>query len=61
MEKSENLVCSRCNCDTNELFMCEMCQESVCDKCLASYNQFTQIDFNCCKSCENTCDADYFD
>jgi len=55
----KGLVCARCSKNTNELFMCEKCQEDVCDKCLATYNQFTQIDFNCCKPCANTCDADY--
>lgn len=58
MEK-EKLVCTRCEKDATELFECQRCTENVCDKCLESYNQFTQIDYDCCKSCAKYCDADY--
>lgn len=53
------LVCARCKKDTNELIMCERCEENVCDKCLVVYNQFTQIDYDCCESCGNTRNEDY--
>lgn len=48
---NEKLVCERCENDAVELFACEMCDQMICDNCQASYNPFTQIDYNCCKSC----------
>ena len=52
--ENKKLVCSRCEKDATELFECQRCAEDVCDKCLAEYNQFTQIDYDCCKSCANS-------
>lgn len=43
--------CERCEKDCDEVFMCERCELMICDKCQAEYNQFTQIDYNCCKTC----------
>lgn len=45
------VVCERCEKECNEVFECERCGLMICDKCQAVYNQFTQIDYNCCKSC----------
>lgn len=44
-------VCEKCGKDVDEVFMCERCEMMICDKCSATYNQFTQIDYNCCKEC----------
>lgn len=49
-------ICERCEKDVDEVFMCELCETMICDKCSSTYNQFTQIDFNCCKSCANNRD-----
>jgi hypothetical protein len=43
--------CSVCGKTTNELFPCSICEELYCDNCHAIYNQFTQIDYNCCRTC----------
>lgn len=43
--------CERCEKTCNEVFECEICGQMICDKCQAVYNQFSQIDFNCCKTC----------
>lgn len=50
MEK-ETKVCERCEKDAKELFECEICNMMICENCQAVYDVFTQIDFNCCKSC----------
>lgn len=47
----DNSVCEKCNQKAGELYMCEICEEMYCYNCRASYNQFSQIDFNCCDSC----------
>lgn len=44
-------ICEICEKESDDLFACERCDQMICDKCQAVYNQFTQIDFNCCKSC----------
>lgn len=33
-------------------FECEKCGESYCDNCGVTYNQFSQIDYDCCKECQ---------
>jgi len=33
--------------------VCEVCDEQYCDEHAAVYDQFSQIDFNCCESCAN--------
>ncbi len=43
--------CERCEKDCHEVFECEICSQMICDDCQATYNQFTQIDYNCCKTC----------
>jgi len=36
-----------------EIFECEICGELMCSDCQAPYNQFSQIDYNCCTTCYN--------
>ena len=33
-------------------YICCDCDKYFCDDCGATYNQFTQIDYDCCKACE---------
>jgi Pyruvate/2-oxoacid:ferredoxin oxidoreductase delta subunit len=57
MEETKNNIetkkafCERCEKDVDEVYMCERCEMMICDKCTASYNQFSQIDYTCCKGC----------
>lgn len=44
-------ACDKCGVYSDEVYECERCGEMICGGCQAEYNQFTQIDFNCCKSC----------
>lgn len=48
----ECCVCGK-TCDVNEgePLTCTKCGEYYCDACGAEYNQFTQIDYDCCKNC----------
>lgn len=39
-------------CGKEALAECDECGEFYCEDCKANYNQFTQIDWNCCKKCE---------
>ena len=41
-------------CGTKTDFQCEKCDEYMCHDCQAPYNQFSQIDYNCCTSCYQT-------
>lgn len=50
MKKEECHVCGK---QDVELYLCEKCEELFCDDCSAIYNQFTQIDYNCCETCAN--------
>lgn len=47
-----HLPCHICGGKSN--FTCERCDEYMCENCQAPYNQFSQIDYNCCDSCYNT-------
>lgn len=47
-------VCERCEKEATEVYECERCEQMICDNCQAEYNAFTQIDYNCCKSCANS-------
>ena len=38
-------------CDTKTDFECERCHNYMCEGCQTPYNQFSQIDYNCCTSC----------
>lgn len=42
-----------CACGKHATGVCRICGEPVCEYCQAKYNQFTQIDYNCCESCAN--------
>lgn len=48
----------KCNCcgkneAETEIFECERCGEQMCSDCQAPFNQFSQIDYNCCTDCYN--------
>lgn len=43
--------CYSCGNTNTEIVECERCSELFCESCSATYNQFTQIDYNCCDSC----------
>lgn len=48
----------KCHCcgktiGQTEIFQCEICENDMCSDCQAPYNQFSQIDFNCCTYCYN--------
>lgn len=47
--------CHCCNKTSaqDEIFKCERCERDMCSDCQAPYNQFSQIDFNCCIDCYN--------
>lgn len=47
------ICCHICNDIVDEDFVCGICEEYYCEKHSAVYNQFTQIDYNCCKECAN--------
>lgn len=54
MEKDKEVKvtqCEVCEKDVKETYRCERCDRMYCDNCGATYDQFTQIDYNCCKSC----------
>lgn len=44
--------CCVCGKEVSGELECKLCEEPYCEDCGATYNQFTQIDFNCCKTCE---------
>lgn len=45
-------ICSVCGADDGrELLTCMRCENHHCINCQAVYDQFTQIDFDCCKTC----------
>lgn len=44
-------ICHICGEPTSKDNLCKICGEYYCDECDSVYNQFTQIDFNCCQSC----------
>lgn len=47
--------CHCCNKTSaqEEIFKCERCEHDMCSDCQSPYNQFSQIDFNCCIDCYN--------
>jgi hypothetical protein len=49
--ESEIEACHICGKPTTKYYECVICSEFYCDDCAARYNQFTQIDYNCCSSC----------
>lgn len=40
-----------CEEETEEDFICELCERHYCESHSAVYDQFTQLDFNCCSEC----------
>lgn len=46
-----NCTCKVCKEHSTELYTCERCDELFCSNCQTEYNQFSQIDYNCCKTC----------
>ena len=58
--EKETLTCESCGNETSEIYPCERCGALMGSCCQAAYTQFSQIDFNCCKSCAETKD-DYDD
>ena len=39
-------------CEKNKSnVVCEHCDQVFCDNCSAGFDQFSNIDYNCCKSC----------
>lgn len=46
--------CGKPDKGTEETFSCEKCGSLMTSDDQADYNQFTQIDFNCCKSCADS-------
>ena len=45
------LKCQCCGTKVSEFLECTRCDCDYCENCQAPYNQFSQIDFNLCKSC----------
>jgi len=58
IEGNKELECDRCNSIVSEKFECERCGIEIGDCCQAAYTQFSQIDYNCCKSCDSNTDYD---
>ena len=38
-------------CGEEAEIICTRCEQQFCDKCSAVYDQFTQIDYDCCINC----------
>jgi hypothetical protein len=52
-----------CRCCTNketdeEMRICVRCEQEYCSYCQAEFNQFSQIDYDCCQDCANRDDRD---
>lgn len=43
--------CEQCEKPSDDLRICEKCEIEFCGDCQAVYNQFSQIDYDCCKDC----------
>lgn len=50
-EEEDESVCESCGKPDTDLHQCEGCDQLIGYCCQATYDQFTQIDYNCCKSC----------
>ena len=48
----EECKCHICKSNTSEEYVCEICDEYYYEECSSTYNQFSQIDYNCCKECQ---------
>lgn len=49
MAEQKTYTCERCECDANELFMCERCEQMICNDCQPAFTPLSTIDYNCCK------------
>lgn len=45
------VICKVCKIESEDLLVCRQCEGDFCDDCGAEYNQFTQVDYDCCKEC----------
>ena len=53
-------ICEVCESNVKEVYLCERCERSYCDKCSVPFTATNNIDFNCCKSCAGQdCYEDY--
>lgn len=45
--------CESCDKEISieEAYPCEKCEKIISHCCQAGYNQFSQIDYNCCQDC----------
>ena len=48
-----------CKSNTSEEYVCEICDEYYCEECSSTYNQFSQIDYNCCEYCQESVENKY--
>lgn len=53
---SEKLIaiCDRCEKTVKEVYACERCEQDVCEKCLTTFTEHNQIDYNCCLGCSES-------
>ncbi len=51
VEFTNLVICEVCEKESKELYQCERCGQMYCDNCGANFDQFSQIDYNCCKKC----------
>ena len=51
--------CHICKSNTSEEYVCEICDEYYCEECSSTYNQFSQIDYNCCEYCQEAVENKY--
>jgi len=54
-------ICEVCENNVKEVYLCELCNRSYCDKCSTPVTATNNIDFNCCKNCANNGNYDYED
>lgn len=47
------MFCEYCAKESIELNNCSKCDLKICYDCQAPYNQFTQIDYDCCLDCSD--------
>lgn len=56
MKEHECHICGR---ETD--LICEKCDRPYCEDCRAKYDQFTQIDYDCCFMCVSYMKSQEFD
>ena len=45
--------CDVCENNVKEVYKCDICEQSYCDKCSVPFTATNNIDFNCCTDCVN--------